>query len=225
MIIDPQELTADQNYRLLIGTVVPRPIAWVTTTSALGVNLAPFSCFTFVSKLPPMVGMTVGPRGSGAKDTLRNIYASEEYVVNIGDETMVEAIHLSSRELPPTVSEVDELGLDCVSGERVGVPRLKIAPINLECRLRHVVGYGRVREVFVVGEVLLFHVRDDLVENGKVITERLRPLARLGGPKYAPLGPILTMPSVAVSSDQAATSVTASSCDTPTVLFPPNSGQ
>jgi len=221
MIIDPDALDADEVYRLLCGIVVPRPIAWVTSAAAEGgVNLAPFSCFTFLSKLPPMIGINVGPRGDGYKDTARNIHESKEYVVNIGDESMVEPIHLSSEEHPPGVSEVVELGLDVIPGERVSVPRLKATPISMECRLRHVVRYGRVGEEFIVGEVLVFHVRDELYDNGKIDTALLRPVARLGGPKYASLGPILTMPSVHRTPKKVRPDWTPPFPDEPTVIYP-----
>src|SRR4051812_27857195 len=110
MKIDPAPLPAQDVYRLLTGIVVPRPIAWVTSRSTGGVvNLAPFSCFTFVSSKPAMVGINVALRDGELKDTAQNILETGEFVVNIANETMVEKIHLSAVAPPPHVSETDLL--------------------------------------------------------------------------------------------------------------------
>src|SRR5918997_726130 len=103
--VDPAGLGAESAYKLLIGTVVPRPIAWVTTMSERGsVNLAPFSAFTFVSPKPPMLAISVGHKAGTYKDTARNILRSEEFVVHITDQSLIESVHLSSVEHPPEVS-------------------------------------------------------------------------------------------------------------------------
>src|SRR5512140_214638 len=107
MQIDAASLTHESSYKLLTGTVVPRPIAWVCSGIEAGkTNIAPFSTFTFVSPIPPMVGFNFGMRGGQRKDTSRNINAYREYVVNIADESLLEALHLSSEDHPPEVSEV-----------------------------------------------------------------------------------------------------------------------
>ncbi|MFF5989940.1 flavin reductase family protein [Prauserella flavalba] len=193
----PGSLTPEQTYRLLTGVVVPRPIAWVTTLSGDGVvNLAPFSCFTFVSNAPPMLGVNVGRKAGHRKDTGRNIHDRGEYVVHIPDESMVEAVHLSAVEHPPDTSEVDVLGLDTASCDVVAVPRLARAAIALECRLHSATEYGRTGAEFIVGEVMAFHVRDGLLHNGKIDTLALAPIARLGGPNYAGLGSVTTMTAI-----------------------------
>src|SRR5918994_4549538 len=110
MRIDPSDLAAEQAYRLLTGIGVPRPIAWVTTLSGNGVsNLAPFSAFTFVSPKPPMLAISVGRKAGVYKDTAHNILNNEEFVVHIADSTLMTAVHESSPEHPPDVSEVEEL--------------------------------------------------------------------------------------------------------------------
>ncbi|MBK1783635.1 flavin reductase family protein [Prauserella cavernicola] len=194
----PASLTPEQTYRLLTGVVVPRPIAWVSTLSDEGVlNLAPFSCFTFVSNSPPMLGINVGRKAGRRKDTGRNIHDRGEYVVHIPDESMVEAVHLSAVEHPPATSEVELLGLETVESDLVSVPRLASAAIALECRLHSATEYGRTGAEFLVGEVVAFHVRDGLLENGKIDTAALAPIARLGGPNYAGLGAVTTMSAIA----------------------------
>jgi flavin reductase (DIM6/NTAB) family NADH-FMN oxidoreductase RutF len=197
MRIDPSDLGAEQAYRLITGVVVPRPIAWVTTLSGTGVvNLAPFSAFTFVSPKPPMLAISVGRKAESYKDTAHNILLTEEYVVHIADTPLMAAVHESSVEYPPHISEVEELKLETLPSERIAVPRLEAAPIAMECRFRQCLEFGETRSRLIVGEVLLFHFRDGLLKNGKVETEALDPIARIGGPRYARLGEIVTLKSV-----------------------------
>jgi flavin reductase (DIM6/NTAB) family NADH-FMN oxidoreductase RutF len=194
MKISPAPLLAQDLYKLLTGIVVPRPIAWVTSRSGKGVvNLAPFSCFTFVSSKPPMVGINVGRRLGERKDTAVNIEFAKEFVVNIGDETMIEDIHRTGIAYPPHVSEVEVLGLEIAECEYVKVPRLAAAPISLECRLHQTLTFGETGAQFIVGEVVLFHIRDGLSQNYKIDTAKLRPVCRVGGPNYASLGEIVSM--------------------------------
>ena len=125
MRIDPTDLDAEIAYRLITGIVVPRPIAWVTSLSGTGVlNLAPFSAFTFVSPKPPMLAISVGRKAGIYKDTAHNILNNEEYVVHIADSTLMTAVHESSAEHPPDVSEVQQLGLATLPSERIKVARL-----------------------------------------------------------------------------------------------------
>jgi len=197
MRIDPAYLDPETAYRLITGVVVPRPIAWVTSLSATGVlNLAPFSAFMFVAPKPPMLAISVGRKGNIYKDTAQNILNNEEYVVHIADSSLMNAVHESSTEHPSDVSEVDELGLATLPGERIKVPRLAAAPIAMECRFRQCLEFGDTRSRLIVGEVLVFHIRDGLLNNGKIETEALDPIARIAGPRYARLGEITTLKSV-----------------------------
>jgi len=197
MQIDPTELGAERIYRLMTGIVVPRPIAWVTSLSSAGVlNLAPFSAFTFVSQKPPMLAISVGRKGSIFKDTAHNILAHEEYVIHIADTPLMEAVHQSSVEHPADISEVEMLKLETSPSERIKVPRLAAPPVAMECRFRQCLEFGELRSRLIVGEVVLIHVRDGLVNNGKVETKALDPIARIGGPRYANLGDIVTLGSV-----------------------------
>lgn len=197
MQIDPSVLDAEQAYRLLSGMVVPRPIAWVTSLSGGGVvNLAPFSAFTFVSLKPPMLAISVGHKAGVYKDTAQNILNNEEFVVHIADSTLMKAVHESAEEYPPEVSEVEELGLETLRSECIKVPRLRVAPIAMECRFRHCIEFGEARTRLVVGEVLMFHVRDGLMQNNKIETQALDPIARIAGPRYGRLGEIVTLRTV-----------------------------
>ncbi len=193
MRIIASDLSAPQAYKLLTGIVVPRPIAWITSVSNVRTtNLAPFSCFTFVSSNPPMVGVNIGPKESGQKDTAANIAQRGVYIVNIADDSMIGAVHSSSFEHPADVSEAELLGLATLPGEMVDCPRLRDVPVSMECRLSETARFGRGGTAFIVGEIVCFHIRDDLHENGKIATARLRPICRIAGPNYATLGPIVT---------------------------------
>src|SRR5882724_12803898 len=131
MHVDPKSLSADESYKLMTGVVVPRPVAWVTSLSDHGVNLAPFSTFTFVSPKPPMLAFSVGQRGAVYKDTARNILATEEYVVHIADRPLIEVVHASAVEYPPEVSEIETLGLATSPSLLVKPPRVEAAPIAM----------------------------------------------------------------------------------------------
>ena len=194
MHVDPKTLSADESYKLLTGVVVPRPIAWVTTLAPNGgINLAPFSTFTFVSPKPPMLAFSVGQRGGVYKDTARNIQATEEYVVHIADGALIKAVHASAVEYPPEVSETETLGLETAASLHVKPPRVTAAPVAMECRLRQCLEFGETRSRLIVGEVVAFHFRDGLLNNGKIDTKVLDPLCRLAGPNYATLGEIVAL--------------------------------
>ncbi|MGE4239206.1 flavin reductase family protein [Ramlibacter sp.] len=194
MEIRSSDLNNAEMYKLLTGVVVPRPIAWITTMSEAGVvNLAPFSAFTYVCSRPPMLGFNCGQRTPGVrKDTARNIFANREYVVHVVDNSLLHVMHESSEEHPPEVSEPDLLGLEYIPSVHVKVPRLVAPRVAMECRFHDSMRLGE-RAEFIVGEVVLFHVRDDIIVNGKIETEKLDPVARLGGPRYATLGPVQTL--------------------------------
>lgn len=197
MEIDAETLSYEASYKLISGAVVSRPIAWVTSgTTSTKINLAPFSTFTFLSSTPPTVGFNCEIRAGLRKDTSRNIHHDREFVINIADETFLEALHLSSEGHPPDVSETELLGLETIACTKVRTRRLLNAPISMECRLIDVLRFGSSGSEFFVGEILFFHIRDDIYHDGKIDSRRLRPLCRLGGPNYAPLGEVITMPPV-----------------------------
>jgi flavin reductase (DIM6/NTAB) family NADH-FMN oxidoreductase RutF len=180
-------------YKLLIGLVVPRPIAWVTSLAVDGVvNAAPFSAYTFVSTDPPMLGINVGRRAGGLKDTVVNARATGAFVVNVVSCDLGAAMHQSSADYPADVSEPAAIGLELAPSRLVPVPGLAAAPARMECRLTDVIAFGRGPQHLLVGEVVAFHVRADLIDDHKVDPFALDPLGRLGGPRYARLGETLT---------------------------------
>lgn len=198
MALDPRAMSAQDTYRLMTGIVVPRPIAWVTSLSAAGVvNLAPFSAFTFLSMKPALLGINIGRKAGLRKDTANNIQRSCEYVVHIGDGSQMQAIHESSAEYAPDISEVELLGLPTLPCERLRVPRLADAPVAMECRLEQVIAFGRTGSEFFVGEVIAIHVRDGLLHDGKIESTALNPVCRIAGPNYATLGDVVTLRGIA----------------------------
>lgn len=191
------ELTAARAYALLVGIVVPRPVAWITTVDAAGaVNAAPFSCYTFVCNQPPMLAVNIGRRDGALKDTAANIAETGSFVVNVATEDLLEPMHASSAEYPRGVSEVAALGLETLPSTHVAPPRLARSPVAMECRLERMLELGPQRSGLLLGEVLAFHIAKAVLDGTRVDPARLRPVARLGGPHYAALGAIITMPAV-----------------------------
>ena len=196
------DLTEARAYALMVGLVVPRPIAWITTIDVLGtVNAAPFSCYTFVCNDPPMLAVNIGRRGATLKDTAANIAATAQFVVNVVTEDTLAPMHASSADYPPGTSEPHALGLATTPSSLVAPPRLACAPAAMECRLDRLVELGRHRNGLVLGEILAFHVDPAIMDGNRVDVHRFHPVARLGGPHYARLGEIITMPPAIHSKD------------------------
>ena len=188
MLLDVRDLDTRAAYRLLIGSVVPRAIAWVSTVSADGdVNLAPFSFFTAITASPPSLCFAPIRRAGVLKDTRANIEATGEFVVNAAVAPLAEQVNGSSRELPPGESEVEYVGLHTAPSVKVRPPRLAESPVNLECRVHQIVpiGSGPIAANLVIGEVLALHVADHVLDDrGRVDPRKLRTIARLGGDWY-----------------------------------------
>ena len=183
MIIDPSELDTHSVYKLLVGAVVPRPIAWVSTRSHDGVlNLAPFSFFTVASREPPMLAISIGPRTGGeeyAKDTLTNIRDVQEFVINVVSVELANAMHETSINHPPEVDEFIRSGVTPMPCETIKTPRVAEAKINMECTVEHILELGS--DTMVIGRMQRYHVKDDLISNGRIDLEKLNPLGRMAG--------------------------------------------
>ena len=189
MIIDPRSSDPRNVYKLMVGAIVPRPIAFVSTLSAAGVrNLAPFSFFTGISANPPVICFSPMVRGSDGeqKDTLKNIRETREFVVNVVSEEFAERMNMCSGEYPPEVDEFELSGLTPVQSDCVKPPRVKESHIQMECRLLQIVDVSRrpLGGSIVLGEVLRFHVDDALFDNFKIDPDKLKPIGRMGGPTY-----------------------------------------
>jgi flavin reductase (DIM6/NTAB) family NADH-FMN oxidoreductase RutF len=153
------------------------------------VNLAPFSYFNAISSEPPLVTIAISDRADDPKDTLRNIRETREFVVNVVSEPLLDAMVHTAGEWPRATSEFGPSGLTPAPSERVRPPYVAESPLQLECVLHRDIPLGN--SILVVGEVVLARVRDDVMVDGRIDPEKLKPVGRLGGELYAPLGPIL----------------------------------
>jgi flavin reductase (DIM6/NTAB) family NADH-FMN oxidoreductase RutF len=189
MIIDVSSSEVVRVYQALVDVVTPRPIAWVTTLDAQGrVNLAPFSFFNAFGANPPVVVFSPTLRRDGSKkDTLLNLEVIPEFVLNAAVEALAEPMNASSKELPPGQSEVDYAGLSLQPSIKVRPPRVAESPVHLECKVRQImhIGDGPIAANLVIGEVLLMHIDDSVLDHsGRVDPRKLRTIARLGGSYY-----------------------------------------
>lgn len=177
--IDPRTLPHRGAYRLLTQLVVPRPIAWVSTLARDGTrNLAPHSYHNLVSSDPPVLHFT----SSGEKDTLRNVRASGEFVLNVVSAELVEAMNLTAADFPPGEDEFRWAGLEAAPSVVVAPPRVAAARAALECRLHSELTIGNGTMVF--GDVVHVAVDEDLCDGDTIVPERLRAVGRLGGGGY-----------------------------------------
>jgi flavin reductase (DIM6/NTAB) family NADH-FMN oxidoreductase RutF len=184
MEIRAQDCTPKELYKLVTGTIVPRPIAFVSTIDQAGnFNVAPFSFFNAVSGVPPIVMFAISDRGGMEKDTLRNIRAHPEFVVNMVSYQIVQHMHDASSDFMPGVSEFDETGLTPIPARMVKGVAVQESPVHFECRLHSISKVGRNEVVF--GEIVLFNLADDIVqENLRIDTKKYTPVARLAGNRY-----------------------------------------
>jgi flavin reductase (DIM6/NTAB) family NADH-FMN oxidoreductase RutF len=183
MIIDSSHLDATSNYKLLIGSILPRAIGWVSTQSSSGIaNLAPISFFTAVGRKPPVVSISLQPRSDGVtlKDTFINIRDTGEFVVNMVTLSLAHAMHRSAFEFDSSIDEFAAIGLEKADSVIVKAPRVKEAPISLECKLERIIPMRGPNDHVVFGEVVRFHVRDDVyMEGGRIDTGALQAVGRL----------------------------------------------
>jgi flavin reductase (DIM6/NTAB) family NADH-FMN oxidoreductase RutF len=177
-------------YKLMIGTIVPRPIAFVSSLDAQGIrNLAPFSYFMACSADPPVICFVTshrsGPRPT--KDTLTNILATREFVVNIVSEEFAEKMNLTAAEVAPEVDEFALAGLTPLASELVQPPRVAESHVHMECRLRQILPISNpagAANTVIFGDVLRFHVDEAVVDGYKIDPDKLRAIGRMGGPTY-----------------------------------------
>ena len=198
MKIDPAHTSQKDVYKILTGSVIPRPIGWVSTISEEGVlNLAPFSFFNAVGEDPPHVMFSTVRTGNTNKDTLNNVLATKQFVVNMATEELVEAMNASSINLPPEGDEFEYAGLTPAPSDLVSPPRVKESPISFECELVHhysLEGHKDGGATILIGRIVMFHVDESvLLEDYKINPDTYRPIARLAGYNYAKLGEIFAI--------------------------------
>lgn len=178
-------LSPRDRYKLLIGSVIPRPIAFVTTLHENGlVNAAPFSQFIIIAANPGLLGFSAGVERGRIKDTVINIRRTEEFVINTVPEELAEKVQLCADHEDPGDSEVDLAGLTAVPSERVAPPRIGESLIQFECKLERIVEFGSSPNALVVGRVVLMHARNGLIRDYKIDPAAVRMLGRIGGRNY-----------------------------------------
>lgn len=197
--IDPAQQSERENYKLLIGSVIPRPIALVTTLSPDGVlNAAPFSYFNIVSSSPPIVSIAVQRRQGEPKDTARNAMAEGAFVVHITDTSYLAQMNQTAANLPPEASEVEFAGLTRIESETIAVPGLVEARIRMECVLEQALPLGGTSEApttdLLLGRIVRFHIDESLYHEGRIDIAALDPVSRLAGSDYARLGEVISLP-------------------------------
>jgi flavin reductase (DIM6/NTAB) family NADH-FMN oxidoreductase RutF len=190
LFLDPRADNYQDVYKILIGAIVPRPIAFVSTVSPSGArNLAPFSFFTAVSANPPVVCFCP-TRRAGAdpyKDTLRNISRTKEFVVNIVSEEFAEQMNICSGEFPPDVDEFEASGLTPLASDLVKPPRVAESHVQMECKLYLTLEVGELPGSgnLVLGEVIRLHVDDAYHDHLRIDPDKLRAIGRMGGNSYS----------------------------------------
>ena len=195
MNVQPQDLPAKEFYRLLITTVAPRPIAWVSTISRDGVlNLAPFSFFNVICATPPILGFSPGNRtrdqreslGSGFKDTLQNVRETGEFVVNVVTHSLVEPMNLSSGDYHSSINEFDVAKLATRPSERVRPPHVADSPVSFECKVYQVLSFGTEDRGgnLVLGEIVSVHLDESVLREGRIDGQLLDLVGRMGGTQY-----------------------------------------
>ena len=190
MIFDPNEIPFQETHKLMIGSIVPRPIAFVSTQSKNGKNnVAPFSYFNGVCSKPPTIMFAPARRGwdGEEKDTLINIRDTEEFVVNIVSESFAEKMVMCATDFDSDVDEFEISGLNTADSQKIKPPRVEEAKISFECTLNQIVeiGDGSAGSGFVViGTIVLFHIDDDIYDNGRILLNQLEPLGRIAGNWY-----------------------------------------
>ncbi|MBA1353613.1 flavin reductase family protein [Staphylococcus cohnii] len=191
------QLSKRQNYKLLSGSIIPRPIAFVTSQDKNGkLNAAPFSFFNVVNSAPPMIMISTGRSEGKRKDTSLNIEETENFVVHITDETNVEQINRTAAPLERRENELERTELTLVDSELISVPGIEQAKIRMECKLERIIPLGDTEEGsdLIIGEVLMFHINEDVYfEDSKINAQALEAVCRLAGNDYASIGDTFTI--------------------------------
>ena len=195
--IDPKSNTERDNYKLLTGSIIPRPIAFVTSVAEDGtINGAPFSYFNVVSSNPPMISLAIQRKNGVQKDTTRNITENKSFVVHIVDEQNAAKINETAASLAPDQSEIEQADLTLAESEKVSVPGIKEAKIRFECTLESNIELARETDIgtdLIIGKVVQYHIDDALYEDGRIDNEKLQAVSRLAGWNYAKIGDVFSM--------------------------------
>lgn len=198
MQFDTQHTDASTLYKLLTGTVIPRPIGWVSTVDENGINnLAPFSFFNAVGEDPPHVMFSTVRTGDKNKDTLNNVLSNKQFVVNLVTEEVVEKMNTTSQQVAPDIDEFELAGLTPVASVYVKPNRVKESFVHFECEMVHhyfLEDHKNGGAAVIIGKILMMHIDDAiLMENARINLETYKPVARLAGSNYSKLGEIFSI--------------------------------
>ncbi|MFB7641820.1 flavin reductase family protein [Peribacillus butanolivorans] len=196
--VNPEGLSERENYKFLTGSIIPRPVALVTTQSETGVfNIAPFSFFNIVSSNPPMISVSVQRKKGVSKDTARNAIETGEFVVHITDEDNVVDANQTAAELPAVESELRLTNFTTTASDKVAVPGLREAKVRLECKLERAIPLAGSSDKpgcdLLIGKVVCYHIKQDIYHNGRIDQNGLKPVARLAGHTYTKLGELFDL--------------------------------
>ncbi len=198
MQFDIQNTESSALYKLLTGTVIPRPIAWVATIDENGIdNLAPFSFFNVVSEDPPHIMFSTVRTGNKNKDTLNNILANQQFVVNLVTEDVVEQMNTTSQSVAADVNEFDLANVTPIASIYIKPKRVKESLVQFECEMVHhyfIEKHQNGGACIIIGKIITMHIDDSiLIENHKIDLEKYKPVARLAGSNYSKLGEIFSI--------------------------------
>lgn len=198
MQFDPNELEHTAVYKLLTGTIIPRPIGWISSVSENGINnLAPFSYFNAVGDDPPHVMFSTGIGNNTPKDTLANVLATKQFVVNMVTEELVEQMNTTAQAVHSEVDEFQLAGVTPIPSEKVKPMRVKESPITFECELVHhyfLEGHKHGGGCIVIGRIVMMHFNDEVLsENYRINMENYKPVSRLAGAHYSKIGELFSV--------------------------------
>ena len=198
MEFDPNNLEQAAIYKLLTGSVIPRPIGWISTIDENGINnLAPFSYFNILGDDPPHVMFSTRRDNNTNKDTLNNVLTNKQFVVNMVTEEVVEQMNATSQVVPPNVDEFQLDGVTPIASTKVKPFRVKESPIQFECEMVHhyfLENHKQGGACVIIGRIVMMHFDDTvLLDNYKINMETYKPVSRLAGSNYSKIGELFSI--------------------------------